>query len=425
MSELRAPRGTKDLLPPESQIWASIEGMLREIYKIYNYKEIRTPIFEDTALFIRGVGDTTDIVEKEMYTFNDKGGRSITLRPEGTASVVRSYIEHKLYGASQPLKFFYIGPMFRYERPQAGRYRQHHQTGIEVLGGDSPLIDAEVISLGLEILKNFKLTNWRLHLNSVGFPECRPAYTEKLITYLSDKSGLCEDCQKRYRRNPLRTLDCKSATCKEIIKDAPLLTNSLCIECHDHFQKLQEYLKIYGISYELDPFLVRGLDYYTRTAFEIKTKSSGSQNQIFGGGRYNGLAEQLGGPKSPGIGFGLGLERLFLALQEENSLEIPLAPLDVFVVTIGGDEVVAKGWEILYKLREANISADMDLLLRAPKGQMKAAGRNQAKYTVIIGEDELRANKLLLRDMDSGEEYTLDNNEIVKFVEELERGQEQ
>ncbi len=415
MAEYRAPRGTKDILPPASGVWSYVESRLREIYRRYNYHEIRTPIFEETLLFVRGVGDTTDIVEKEMYTFTDKGKRSLTLRPEGTAPVVRSYIENKLYGQPQPLKFFYIGPMFRYERPQAGRYRQHHQTGVEVIGGDSALIDAEVIGLGLEILREFELQNWQVHLNSIGCKACRPHYIEKLKEYLSGKNGLCNDCKSRLTKNPLRSLDCKNPACREIIKKAPLVVDFLCDPCQAHFLHVQKYLSLQDIDFTIDPYLVRGLDYYTRTAFEIKTNKLGAQDSIFGGGRYDGLSEELGGPTAPGMGFGLGLERLLLALEEEGQLGFTSETPDAYFIVIGDEEVTNNAWRLLFELRHAGLQAEMDLLLRSPKSQMKAANRNNAKYTVFIGEEELRNDSLKVRNMSNGTEFAVKMTELVNF----------
>ncbi len=411
---MKAPRGTRDILPPDSCLWNKVEGKIREKYRIYNYQEIKTPIFEETELFVRGVGGTTDIVEKEMYTFQDKGGRSITLRPEGTAPVVRAYIEHKLYGKSQPLKLYYFGPMFRYERPQAWRYRQHYQTGVEVMGGDSPFIDAEVILLGIEILKEFNLQNWVLHLNSIGCSQCRADYKNELIEFLKDKP-LCRDCESRLERNPLRVLDCKEGNCQKLLEGVPLVTDHICQECGDHFRKVQEILSVCGLDFRLDPFLVRGLDYYTRTAFEVKTKDLGAQDTIFGGGRYDGLSEEIGGPRAPGMGFGLGMERLLLAMKQEGQERGIKSYLDAYVVAVG-DKQLLQGWNTLREVRKAGFSADMDLMGRSLKSQMKGANRSGARYALIIGEEEAEEGFLQVRDMSSGEQDKVQKEDLVKYL---------
>lgn len=414
---IKAPRGTRDFLPPDTQVWHTLEKAIRNLYRCYNYQEIRTPIFEETDLFVRGVGDTTDIVEKEMYTFTDKGGRSLTLRPEGTASVVRAYIEHKLHGQAQPFKFFYFGPMFRYERPQAGRYRQHHQTGIEVLGGDTPLIDAEVISLGLDILGSLGLQKWELHLNSIGCQECRPPYIQSLKAYgLDREKELCHVCVQRLQRNPLRILDCKEAACKEALDGAPLIHESLCKGCKEHFEAVQMLLGDTGQKYRIDPFLVRGLDYYTRTAFEVKSKGLGAQDTIFGGGRYDGLSEQLGGSRAPGMGFGMGMERLVLALEQEKQELLSEPSIDVFLVVTESTEGLRTAWPLLQSLRKQGFQAEMDLLLRKFKGQFKQANRLSARYTVILGEEELEQKKVNIKDMVTGEQKQVAMDGIVDYI---------
>ncbi|SJZ72627.1 histidine--tRNA ligase [Selenihalanaerobacter shriftii] len=415
---IKRPRGTNDILPEESLKWQFVEKIAQDIFKRYNYQEIRTPIFEKTNLFQRGIGETTDIVEKEMYTFNDKGGRSITLRPEGTASVVRSFLEHKIYGQAQPTKYFYFGPMFRYERPQSGRYRQFHQLGAEVLGTDNPAIDAEVITLGLQILTELGLSDLEVHLNSVGCPECREEYREALVEHFSpDLEELCSDCQSRYERNPLRILDCKNEKCQEYTVDAPEIYDSLCEECTEHFEMVKNYLDKLEIDYILDPDLVRGLDYYTKTAFEIIYTGLGAQDTIFGGGRYDGLAEEIGGREIPGIGFAMGMERIILALEEQD-IELPLTTdLDLFITTIGQPAKEA-AFKYLYQLREAGLRVEMDYLGRSVKGQMKCADRNNAQYSIIIGGDELNKRVATIREMETGEQIEIELDNLVNEIKE-------
>lgn len=342
----KAPRGTKDILPRDVYRWRFVEEKFIEICRDFNYKEIRTPTFEHTELFERGVGETTDIVEKEMYTFIDKGGRSITLKPEGTAPVVRAFIENNIYAEQQPSKFYYIIPAFRYERPQSGRLREFHQFGIESFGSSDPAIDAEVISLAVNFFSRLGINDLKLHINSVGCPECRRTYNAALKEYLKPKlQELCTDCRSRYERNPMRVLDCKVDSNR--LKDAPIMLDYLCDDCKAHFNKLKEYLDILGIGYEIDPRIVRGLDYYTKTAFEIISENIGSQGTVCGGGRYDGLVKECGGPDVPGIGFGLGIERL-LSVLDAYGIKIPEPkPLDVYVAPVG-DEVKKTALTILY-----------------------------------------------------------------------------
>jgi len=418
---LRAPRGTRDILPPSSDAWNNVEKRIKDIYFKANFREIRTPLFEETELFVRGVGGTTDIVEKEMYTFNDKGGRSITLRPEGTAPVVRAYLEHKLYGQPQPFKLFYFGPMFRYERPQAGRYRQHYQTGVEVLGGDAPLIDAEVINLGIDILKEFGLENYQLHLNSIGCRECRPKFEEELRKFFR-KETICPDCTDRIERNPLRILDCKNSTCGELKNRAPRIIDYLCGDCSSHFQEVQNLLQMMDIDFVIDSSLVRGLDYYTRTAFEIKSSELGAQDTILGGGRYDGLAEELGGPRAPGMGFGLGLDRFILMMEKSNKQGNIERPLDVYLISIGDQEVQQAGWKLLCDLRAADLAADMDFLSRSPKNQMKTANRTGCRFSIIIGSRELETGVVQLKDMEQGTQLEVKITEIIPAIKGENRG---
>jgi histidyl-tRNA synthetase len=413
---ITAPRGTKDIFPEDTVKWQYLENLTKKIFSSYNYKEIRTPIFEETALFQRGIGETTDIVEKEMYTFEDKGGRSITLRPEGTASVVRAFLENKIYGQAQPTKYFYIGSMFRYERPQAGRYREFHQLGAEVLGADNPAIDAEIISLGIHLLEELGLKDLELHLNSVGCPECRKAYREKMIDYFKPYlEELCSDCQNRYKRNPLRILDCKADRDKEFMAKAPKIYEELCEECETHFASVKKHLDLLGIDYILDANLVRGLDYYTKTAFEVIYKGLGAQDTIFGGGRYDGLAEEIGGKDIPGIGFAMGMERILLTI-EEQGIELPIDDsIDLFITTIG-ERAEEEAFKYLAKLRKADLKVEMDYLGRSVKSQMKAADRSNANYSIILGEDELDKGVATIRNMKSGEQVEI---KLENLVEEM------
>ncbi len=416
---INAPRGTNDIIPPESAKWNYIEKKAKYIFDLYNYDEIRTPIFEYTELFQRGIGEVTDIVEKEMYTFEDKSGRSITLRPEGTASVVRSFLENKIYGQAQPTKYYYIGPMFRYERPQAGRYRQFNQLGIEVFGTKDPMVDAEVIAVGMHYMDILGLEDLTLYINSIGCPNCRPQYLEKLKKYLNDNKGaLCEDCKNRIETNPLRVLDCKNESCQLVIEDAPKIIDHLCEECEVHFENLQENLKNIDIEYEIDPNLVRGLDYYTKTAFEVKYEGLGAQDTIFGGGRYDKLAEEIGNKDIPGIGFALGIERLLLTL-EKQEIEIPIdKSIDIYLTTIG-DKAKKACFELLDEFRKNNIKAEIDYLGRSVGGQMKSADRMNATYTVIIGENELNSGKATVRNMKNGEEQEIKLDTLVESIEKM------
>lgn len=398
------PRGTRDILPDTSGYWQYIEQAARDLCRLYAYQEIRTPIFEHTELFLRGIGETTDIVSKEMYTFTDRGGRSITLRPENTAAVVRSYLEHKLYTAPQPVKVFYIGPMFRYDRPQAGRLRQFHQFGIEAIGSPGPAVDAEIIALAVQFFERLGLTGLELNINSVGCPRCRPIYREKLQDFLRDKlSEFCSDCQSRFERNPLRILDCKNETCGALSQGAPQIVDCLCDECASHFAKLQELLTAAGIRYMLNPRLVRGLDYYTKTAFEIQYPLLGAQSSICGGGRYDGLIEECGGQPTPAIGLAIGLERVLLALEKQALLPTTAGGIDIFIAPIG-ERAQAVAFELLCRLRRAGVTCDMDFMGRGIKAQMKHANKYPARFAAIIGDDEVARGQVTLKNMESGEQ---------------------
>ena len=411
----KAPRGTKDITPKDAYKWNYVENKFREICSLFGYEEMRTPVFEHTELFKRSVGDTTDIVQKEMYSFTDKGGRDITLKPEGTAGVVRAFIENKLYADTQPTKLFYITPCFRYERPQAGRQRQFHQFGIEALGSDKPSLDAEVIALAVQFFTEVGLKDLAVSINSVGCPTCRAEYNARLKEYLDKKSDvLCETCLERKDKNPMRVIDCKNPTCKENLNDIPFMVDHICDDCKDHFEKLQTYLKEMDINFVVDKTIVRGLDYYKKTAFEIISNDIGSQSTVCGGGRYDGLVEQLGGPKGvSGIGFALGAERLLLTMENNNiEIENPYAT-DIFIVTIG-DEAKTKSFKLLKDLRTNHISAENDHLDRSVKAQFKYSDKINAKFTIVIGDDELANDTATLKNMSTSEQPTIKLSEIVQ-----------
>lgn len=410
------PRGTNDILPGEVEKWHFLELQIRGICREYGYSEVRTPIFEHTELFLRGVGDTTDIVEKEMYTFTDRGKRSITLRPENTASVVRAYLEEKLYAGPQPVKLFYCGPMFRYDRPQAGRFRQFHQFGVEVFGSHDPALDAEVMAMAMDFYGRLGLQNLKLLINSVGCPNCRPGLRRKLQDYFRPQmEGLCKVCRERFEKNPLRILDCKEGRCAEIGVNAPVILDCLCNDCRAHFEEVKRSLNLLGLSYLVDRRLVRGLDYYTHTAFEITAADIGAQSSIGGGGRYNGLVEICGGPPVPGIGFALGMERIILTM-ERQGIDLPgVSRPEVFVVT-AGEAAAAEAFRLLFKLRSGGISADKDYLGRSLKAQMKFAGKTGARYAIIVGEEELKQGKVMVRDMNAGEQAAIALNDVVQYL---------
>jgi histidyl-tRNA synthetase len=412
----KKPKGTQDFLPGTVEKWQYVEAKARDICRRFNYKEIRTPIFEQTELFQRGVGETTDIVAKEMYTFLDKSARSMTLRPEGTAGVVRAYVENKLYGEPDVTKLYYIGPMFRYEQPQAGRYRQLHQFGIEAFGSADPAIDAEVIALGYLFYKELGLKDVVVELNSVGNAPSRAVYREKLQAYLKPMlPSLCKDCQERYERNPLRILDCKVD--QEKFADAPSIIDSLDDECRSHFETVQSLLTRMGIEYRLNHRLVRGLDYYTHTAFEFKAGGIGAIDTIGGGGRYNGLVGAIGGPDQPGVGLGLGLERALLVL-EAQGIELPVSePLDVYLISLG-EQAERETVKLLFELREAGLRADRDYQGRKLKAQLKSADRLGAKFAAILGDDELAQGVITLKNLASGEQETVALGELAAKLKE-------
>ena len=401
------PRGTHDITPTEAKNWLRIEAAARTICSRYHYGEIRTPIFEHTELFLRGIGETTDVVQKEMYTFTDRGGRSVTLRPENTAAVVRSYLEQKLGADGQTAKLFYIGPMFRYDRPQAGRLRQFHQFGIEAIGPAGPSVDAEIIALAVRYFESLGLSNLKLMINSVGCPKCRPQYRVVLQDFMRDKQpDLCHDCQSRFDRNPMRILDCKEEKCNRLSAGAPQMVECLCDECTAHFAGLQQFLQAAGIEYTLNPRLVRGLDYYTKTAFEIQYPLLGAQSAVCGGGRYDGLIEECGGPATPGIGFAIGMERVLLAMEKQQLLPPAQEEVPVWVIPMG-PEATLPAFGLLNQLRGMGICADMDHSGRSMKSQMKQANRVNAKYVAIFGETELQTDQVTLKNMTTGEQTLL------------------
>lgn len=412
------PRGTNDFLPGESEKWLYIEQLCRQVCAEYGYREIRLPVFEHTEVYLRSVGETSDIVEKEMYSFEDKGFTHVTLRPEGTAGTVRAFLENKLYADPQPVKLYYMGPMFRYDKPQAGRYRQFNQFGIEAFGADHPGIDAEVIALAVEIFKRLGLTGLTVKINTVGCANCRPKHMEELKTYFHQyEDRLCPTCRDRLERNPLRILDCKEDGCKEVCKGAPTTIEAACDECSGHFEKLQEYLNAIGIHFEVDTNLVRGLDYYVRTAFEIVINSVGSaQNAIAGGGRYNGMLAQFGGDDLPGIGFAMGLERLLLTLQEQG-IVLPISSHPEVYIAPLGDRAQKEAFVLALQLRNKGIYTEKDYLGRSLKAQMKAADRFQVKYAVIIGDSELENQLAVVREMATGEQHEVALSQLVDDLE--------
>ncbi|MBA1354159.1 MULTISPECIES: histidine--tRNA ligase [Staphylococcus] len=416
---INIPRGTQDILPSETKKWRYIETKLDELMELYNYEEIRTPIFESTELFARGVGDSTDVVQKEMYTFKDKGDRSITLRPEGTAAVVRSYIENKMQGLpNQPIKLYYNGPMFRYERKQKGRYRQFTQFGVEAIGAENPSIDAEILAMVMHIYQSFGLKHLKLVINSIGDIDSRKEYNEALVKHFEPVIGdFCKDCQARLHTNPMRILDCKVDKDKEAVKTAPRITEYLNDDSKAYFEEVKQHLNDLDIKYEEDPNLVRGLDYYTHTAFELMIDNpnyEGAITTLCGGGRYNGLLELLDGPSQTGIGFALSIERLLMALEEEGiDLDVD-HDFDLFIVTMG-EEADRYAVKLLNDLRKNGVKADKDYMERKVKGQMKQADRLNAKHTVVIGDQELEEKNINVKNMETGTSERIDLNELVNY----------
>jgi len=412
-------RGTHDILPGSVELWQTIEQNARELFRLYGYAEIRTPVLEETELFARSIGVETDIVQKEMYTLEDSKGKSITLRPEGTAPVVRSYIEHNLYANSQVTKLFYLGPMFRHERPQKGRYRQFHQIGAEVLGSDNPAVEAEVLHMLDRFLRGLGLSDFRLLVNSVGCQVCRPGYVALLREALRGRaSELCAECQRRTETNPLRVLDCKTPECQPIINQLPSILDHLCQECRVHFDRFLEYLALQGIASETTPRLVRGLDYYLRTTFEIISDRLGpTQNALLGGGRYDGLSELIGGPPTKGFGFALGMERFVLLLSGRSELQAPYkAPAPELFLGYMGEPELQAALALAAGLRASGIFAYIDFEARSIKAQMRQANRMESKFTCVIGENELTTGAFHIKRMADGRQETVSKEEIVPYI---------
>lgn len=399
----QAPRGTEDVLPEEAVQWQVIEAVMRSEASLHGFGEVRTPVFEHTELFQRGVGDTTDIVQKEMYTFLDKGGRSVTLRPEGTAGAARAMLEHGVYNNGLPVRFYYFTSCYRYEKAQKGRLREFHQFGAEIYGSADPLADAEVILLGSSVFERFGLKDVRLEINSIGCPECRAKYLEALRAYFEDRKGeLCETCLGRLERNPMRILDCKSPVCSAIAQGAPRMLDYLCDGCREHFESVKQALDAVGVAYTVNPSIVRGLDYYTRTVFEFLAPIDGKELAVCAGGRYDGLIEELGGQSMPALGFGLGMERLLLLLKQQ-SVELPGAdPCEIFIASLGQPAKLA-AFRLCDTLWKSSVQAACDVNARGLKAQMKYADKIGAKYCLVLGDDELAAGKAELKNMKTGE----------------------
>ena len=409
------PKGTKDVLPEDSYKWHYIEDAVRETTRLFDVKEIRTPTFEHTELFLRGVGDTTDIVNKEMYTFFDKGNRSITLKPEGTAGVARCFVENSLYAGPLPVKTYYITPVFRYERPQAGRLREHHQFGVELYGSYGAEMDVEAISIAKSLFVRLGLDNLTLNINSIGCPTCRKEYNKALKEYYKDHiDDMCETCRERLDKNPLRILDCKEEKCKKINADAPVILDYLCDDCKKHMDDLKKGLETLEIPYVVNPRIVRGLDYYTRTVFEFVSNDIGAQGTVCGGGRYDNLVEEVGGKPCPSVGFGMGIERLILVLENAGKMPNKCDNVTAFVGYVG-DELKFDALKIVNKLRSAGISADTEFTGRSVKAQMKYAGKIGAKFTAILGTDELEKGVVNVKNMESGESTPVNIDELTKF----------
>ena len=412
----KAPRGTADILPEEQVYWRHIEGKAEDAARLYGYGRIDTPAFEDASLFARSVGEGTDIVNKEMYLFKDRSDNELSLRPEGTASVCRAYLEHGMDNLPQPVKLFYFADIFRYERPQAGRYRQHHQFGCEAIGEASPMLDAEVISMALNFFLSLGLVKFSLHLNSIGCKKCRPIHLQKLKEYYDPlKKGLCEDCLIRLEKNPLRLLDCKKPGCQEAADAAPKSTDFLCEECHQHFQSLINYLQALDISYVLNPRLVRGLDYYTKTVFEIQPLEGGSQSALGGGGRYDDLIAMLGGKPTPAIGFATGIERIVLNLKSQN-VKVPGPEKPALFIACMGDTARIEALKIAASLRDAGVSVIVSTGDRSLKAQLRQANTVGATSAAIIGDDEMKAGTVMLRNMENGEQQEIQPEELKRLL---------
>lgn len=417
MELIKAQKGTQDLLPAQTEKWQVVEDVMRSEAKIHGFGEIRTPVFEDTRLFQRSVGETTDVVQKEMYTFNDKGGRSVTLRPEGTAGAVRAMLEHGMYNDGLPLRLSYFASCYRYENTQAGRLREFHQFGLEVFGTQSPMADAELIGTAKSIFSRLGVRNLKLEINSIGCPDCRAKYYEALRAYFSDyRDQLCETCQGRLERNPMRILDCKSPVCSKIAAGAPRMLDYLCDDCRTHFESVKTYLDAINIEYTVNPSIVRGLDYYTKTVFEFVSDDLGAQSTVCGGGRYDGLVEEMGGQPMPALGFGLGMERLMMILDAQK-VEFPEPETcDLFIGALG-DAARLEAFKLAHSLQEYSISAACDINDRGLKAQMKYADKIAAKYSLVLGDDELATKKAVVKNMKTGEKSKIDLSK--DFVEQF------
>ncbi len=413
---INIPKGTKDVLPQDSYKWQYVEGVAREVAELFNLKEIRTPVFEHTELFQRGVGDTTDVVTKEMYTFKDKGDRSITLKPEGTAGVARSFLENGMGNGVLPAKMYYVIPAFRYERPQAGRLREFHQFGVEVYGSASAQTDAEVILTAATLLKKLGL-KIKLFINSIGCPTCRAAYNKALKEFFAPHlDGLCADCKTRFEKNPLRLLDCKEENCKKINVDAPKILDYLCEECNTHFEEVKECLTLTGVEFEVNPRIVRGLDYYTKTVFEFVSTSIGAQGTVCGGGRYDGLIEQLGGKPTPAVGYAAGIERLLMVM-EQTGVEIPAALVPTVYIAGMDADCRKKAFALASELRLSGVNAEVDLMERSVKAQFKYADKIGAKYVAVIGGNELAEGKANVKCMANGESESVMFADMVAYFQ--------
>ena len=409
-------RGMNDILPDETPVWQNIEASVHGVFQRFGYSEIRTPLLEKTELFSRSIGDLTDIVSKEMYTFTDKGDRSVTLRPEETAPVVRAAIENNLIGSDKLAKLYYMGAMFRYERPQAGRLRQFNQAGVEAIGSNSPVLDAEIILLGIKLFEELGIKGLEVELNSVGCASCRPSYIKTLKAFLKEKLGdLCEDCNARYVSNPLRVLDCKKEKCSAVMSKAPSLSDSLCPECKKHFESVSGLLAAMNIRTRLNNKLVRGLDYYTGTTFEIVSSQLGSQSALCGGGRYDGLVEELGGPKLPAVGFAIGLERLVMLMNAQKPSGKGPGSKFVYVAALG-EKAQKEAFIILNSIRNAGVKADMEYTGKSLKSCLKAASLLDADFTVIIGDDEVAKNAALVKDMKTGQQKEIAFERIIEEI---------
>jgi len=417
METINSVRGFRDILPPETEKWQRVEETAHEVFRAFGFREIRIPVLEKTELFRRGIGESTDIVEKEMYTFTDRGEESLTLRPEATASVIRAYIEHSLHASEAVTKLYTIGPMFRRERPQKGRYRQFHQIDTEILGPDDPRTDAELILMLTHFLQKLGLQSLALEINSLGCPNCRPAFQKAIVSFLRGREEeLCPDCQRRLNTNPLRIFDCKVETCAKIIADAPRLPEYLCDDCRKHFAILQESLGLFSLPFTLNPKMVRGLDYYTRTTFEITTEFLGAQNAVVGGGRYDHLVRDLGGPDIPGIGFAIGFERLIAMMPETDDFIPPL----LYIAAIG-DAALKQAFHICNSLRMKGLPVEMDYAGRSLKSQMKRADKLRCRYALILGDREIEENRASLRNMQTGEQQEARLDMLEETIIQLER----